>query len=433
MPRIQDHLRKLSWIAADRFLLVGYGLVALLQIRALSPSEYGLYALLVSIQTWIFVVADGLVLQSIVQFGAERSQRPVLDGTIAVLYAAAIACIVCCIILSEPVLSLLFGEPRFANVVALEAILCVATVPRTYCLRLLQRDVQTRQMFWIDAAWVGSMSVATAHGITTGWLRDFESLATVAIGGIALSSITALWLCRGILRFAKPSSSMMKRLVTFGLQQMSAGAIHTSIRQLDVTVAQAFFGTAAVGTYQAAKTIFRLFEVALDAAGSVVYPAVVSFHHTGDRDALYAVVSKAISAMFVVSCAMSIGIWVGGDIIGTVLGERYAAAVGQLRILAVAGVLMPFMLSSIVLVASGRSVLHTAMVVCGALVGVMCFIACGVVGQTGLFPLGVVAYYATVSTGDWWTLRRTGVLRLSGADLFRSIPDALSFLKRWSK
>lgn len=165
MPRIQDHLPKLSWIAADRLLLIGYGLVALLQIRALPPAEYGLYALLVSIQTWVFVLADGLVLQGIVQFGADRTERPVLDGTVAVLYVVAIAVVVGGVVLAEPWLTALLGEPRFAGVVALEAVFCAVTVPRTFCLRLLQRDVQTRQMFWIDAVWIGSMSIATVHGI----------------------------------------------------------------------------------------------------------------------------------------------------------------------------------------------------------------------------------------------------------------------------
>lgn len=72
MPRIQDHLPKLSWVAADKLLFVLYGGIAILQIRALPPAEYGLYALLVSIQTWIFVVADGLLLQGVIQFGTDR-------------------------------------------------------------------------------------------------------------------------------------------------------------------------------------------------------------------------------------------------------------------------------------------------------------------------------------------------------------------------
>jgi O-antigen/teichoic acid export membrane protein len=433
MPRIQDHLPKLSWIAADRLLLIGYGLVALLQIRALPPAEYGLYALLVSIQTWVFVLADGLVLQGIVQFGADRTERPVLDGTVAVLYVVAIAVVVGGVVLAEPWLTALLGEPRFAGVVALEAVFCAVTVPRTFCLRLLQRDVQTRQMFWIDAVWIGSMSIATVHGIATGWLRHFASLAAIAIGGIALSSVAALWVCRGMIRLATPSVPMARRLLGFGVQQMSASAIHTSVRQLDVVLAQAFFGTAVVGTYQAAKTIFRLFEVGADAASSVLYPAAVAYYHKGDRTSLHALASKAISVLSVAYVAAAILVWLGGDLVGAVLGHRYAAAVGMLRVLALAGIAMPLAQAGIVLIASGRSGVHAAVALVAATAATVCFVVSGSFGAPSLFPFGVVAYYAILGTGDWWALRRFGIVRLGVRDFFRSIPDALSFVRGRSK
>ncbi|RMF34138.1 MAG: hypothetical protein D6747_05415, partial [Chlorobiota bacterium] len=199
MPRIQDHLPKLSWVAADKLLFVLYGGIAILQIRALPPAEYGLYALLVSIQTWIFVVADGLVLQGIIQFGADRTIRPQVDGTVAVLYTLVIAAIVVALTAAEPAVRQLFGEPRFAHVVQLESVFCAVTIPRTFCLRVLMRDIQSRQIFWINAAWLGSMTLATVHGIMVGWLGSFESLAAVAIGGMAISSAVATIHTRGIL------------------------------------------------------------------------------------------------------------------------------------------------------------------------------------------------------------------------------------------
>lgn len=429
MPRIQDHLSKLSWVAADRVLFVVYGVVALLQIRALPPSEYGLYALLVSFQTWIFVLADGLILQGIIQFGADRQYRPSLDSTVAVLYGGTIALLVGGILAAEPAVSSMFCEPRFQEVVQWEVLFCMVTIPRTFSLRLLQRDIQPRQIFWIDAVWLGSMSLATLHGVVTGWLCDFETLAAVVIGGMTLSSVAALWLCRGLLRWTIPRWEIAARLLRFGLGQMSTSAIHTSVRQLDVAVAQVFFGTAAVGTYQAAKTIFRFFEVGIDAATSVVYPAAVRYLSVGDRASLHAVTTKSMSVTFVgygVLCAI---VWVGSGFLDVILGQRYQETAALLRMLSLAALAMPLGLCGVVLVAAGRVGTHAAITMAAAVVAVALFLVSGVTETLVAFPLGIVGYYAVLGIGDWYVLRQGGILPVQVPDLWRSISDAVRFLR----
>lgn len=429
MPRIQDHLSKLSWVAADRLLFVLYGFVALLQIRALPPSDYGLYALLVSIQTWMFVLADGLVLQGVVQFGADRQHRASLDGTAAMLYTAIIALLIGAILLGEPMASRIFGEPRFQEVVRWEVLFCLVTIPRAFSLRLLQRDIQPRQVFWIDAAWLGSMSIATLHGIVGGWLRSFETLAVVAVGGMAISSAMALWVCRGLWRWTVPRWEIATRLLRFGLGQMSTSAIHTSVRQLDVALAQVFFGTAAVGTYQAAKTIFRLFEVGVDAAASVVYPAAVRYFALGDRVALHAITTKSLSVTFVVYGVLCAIVWIGSDVLGVVLGQRYQETAALLRMMSLAALVMPLMLSGVVLVAAGRVGTHAAIAMAAAVTAAALFIASGIAGMLVTFPLGIVCYYAVLGIGNWWMLRQRGILPMHLADLWRSIPDAVMFVR----
>jgi len=431
MPRIQDHLRKLSWVAADKALFVLYGGVALFQIRALPPAEYGLYALLVSIQTWIFVLADGLVLQGIIQFGADRDKRPLLDGTAAALYVSIIAASVGGLVLAEPLLSVVFGEPRFATVAKLEVLFCLVTIPRTYCLRLLQRDIQTRPIFWIDLAWLGSMSIATVHGIGVGWLNHFESLAGIAIGGMVCSSVAAVLICRGLLRFRLPDRSWLGTLLGFGISQTSTSVIHTSVRQLDIVLAQSFFGTAAVGTYQAAKTIFRFFELGIDAAGSVVYPAAIGLQHAGDRAALHTVASKAMSVLFVAYVAGYLMLLGGGSMLGVVLGQRYGAAIGQLQLMSLASLAMPLAVVGIILVAAGYSAVHARITALAALAALACFVGSGVAGNAQLFPFGVVAYYAVLGIGDWRAVVRRGIVQLRVLDLGRSIPDAASFIRKW--
>lgn len=429
--RIQDHLPKLSWVAADKLLFVLYGIVALLQIRALPPAEYGLYALLVSIQTWVFVMADGLVLQGLIQFGTDRRERPAVNAAVAVLYVSTIAALVAIIIALEPSLRTLFGEERFRDVARLEAIFCLLTIPRAYCLRLLQRDIQPRQIFWIDAAWLGPMSLATVQGIWQGWLHNFQSLAAIAIGGIGISSAVALVVARSLLVMRLERwGSVARRVLSFGMGQMSASILHTSIRQLDVVIAQSFFGTAAVGVYQAAKTIYRFFELGMDAATSIVYPAAVTYYHSRQQHALYATVSKGLSVVFVVFVGGCGAIWLGADAVGAVLGARYASASMVLRLLSVAACAMPLALTGVVLVAVGRIATHTAITVLATIAAVAWFIVTGLYSTPMLFPLGVAVYYAVLGTGDWLALRRSGVVALTLRDLLRSIGDGIAAVRQ---
>jgi len=430
MPRIQDHLPKLSWIAADKLLFVLYGGIALVQIRAMPPVEYGLYALFVSIQTWIFVVADGMVLQGLIQFGADRAKRPWLDGTAAVTYAVIVAGLVVMVIASEPFLGHLFEEPRFSDVAWLELVFCAVTIPRTFCLRVLMRDIQTRQLFLMNAAWLGSMALATLHGVVAGWLHSFESLATIAIAGMATSSLVGVYLARSALKLMRIRTGMVGPLVQFGLRQMSTSVIHTSVRQLDVVIAQTFFGTATVGVYQAAKTLFRLFELGLDAATSIVYPAAVQYHASGNRTALSDVTTKAMSALLVAFTVAVVIVWSAGHLIGFILGSRYDAAIATLETMSIASLLMPLTMAGIVLVARGAVALHARITAIAAIAAMTCFVTSGIIGVWWIFPGGIIAYYTVLGIGDWVALKRLGVYHLRLADLWRIIPDAWSYTRQ---
>ena len=57
--KLTAHLGKITWSLADKGLYVLYGFIQLLQIKALPAEVYGVFALLVGLNTWIMIVSDG--------------------------------------------------------------------------------------------------------------------------------------------------------------------------------------------------------------------------------------------------------------------------------------------------------------------------------------------------------------------------------------
>ena len=117
--RVQEHLDKISWSIADKMLYFGYGFVMLFQMQALAPSELGLFALTISLHTWIFVITDAFALQSIIQFGMVKENEKKVNTIALILHIAVIAIVVLFVLILAPSISALFNEPRFIEIAAI--------------------------------------------------------------------------------------------------------------------------------------------------------------------------------------------------------------------------------------------------------------------------------------------------------------------------
>jgi hypothetical protein len=77
--KLQDNIGLVSWTAFDKITYILYGVVSLLQMKYLEPDHLGLFALLINLHTWIFIISDSLALQNIIQFGVERENRKIVN------------------------------------------------------------------------------------------------------------------------------------------------------------------------------------------------------------------------------------------------------------------------------------------------------------------------------------------------------------------
>ncbi|MEN3027418.1 MAG: oligosaccharide flippase family protein [Chlorobiota bacterium] len=429
MVRLREHIGTITWAVATRLLFVGYGFVMLLQIAVVPPHEYGLFALLVTVQTWIFILSDSSALLGLVQFGAEPEEQPRVNLLIGLLHAGVAMGLATCFWALRFPLAQLFREPQLVQVATLLVPFCAVSVPRTFCAKLLYRELAMRQVFWLDLSWVGTMALLTVWLLWQRQLRGFEELATVAVVGMGVSSVVGLWLCRSWLRFGWHGRTRLRDILRFTLPQALASALHTGMRQLDVYVVQYFFGVAVVGVYQTAKTFNRVFDTVFDLVAGLLHPAAVRLLSVGAEEGLRTLLAKTLSVTFLSIAAVVVLIEVGvADLLLTpLLVTEYEPAIAYFKLFALGALGVPFAVLGPAILAVGRSGRMLGHIAVATLLGMAVFGIVGHFSAASLAPLGFVAYTATLGLLNFWFIRRR--FRISWRELFRGVADLKGFVQ----
>jgi O-antigen/teichoic acid export membrane protein len=427
--RVQDNVGKISWTVADKILFVLYGFVALVQIRSLSPSEVGLYSMLVGLQSWIFIVSDGAALQGIIQFGMEKSGRAGVHTVALITHVAICLGVPVVVAVFANPLSSMFHEPRIAEVAHWLPLFCLLTLPRTFCLKVLFRDSQMKQVFWTNFAWFGTMTALTFWMIRSGSLQSFTDLTIIASTGIGISSTVALLLSYKLIPLSMRELPSLRSFFRFGFIQVAVSALTNAVRQLDILVVQFFFHDLSfLGMYYSAKTFFRVFETGLDALFSVIYPAAVRLLPAGKTQEFTTMVTKGISYVLLSYVALIAVLELGGtSILVSLLGGKYTHVGAQLNVMILAAVFLPFSALYAVLLAEHRNVLMLRHVLVATLAGLAVFVVCGTLQLQSLFPLGVVLYNAVLAALLYFSVRKG--LNLRAGMFLRAIPDVYNFLR----
>ena len=420
--KISQNLGKISWSLADKMLYVGYGLVQLLQIQAVTPSVYGLVSLLIALNTWIMLLTDGSALHGIIQFGQDPKERRRVNALALMIHVTIITVSVLLVLVFHAPLAYILNEPQFAKVAWLLPVYCFLTIPRMFCLKLIFRDMRMKELFIIDVVWFGVRTSMTVWMLLQGTLNSFEDIVLIDFSGMAASSLTAVLLTRRDLVFGLQGSITLREYLAFGVPLAIGSGLYNTPRQLDVFLVGAYFGVTAVGLYNPAKTLYRIFEQAFEAVFTLLQPAAVRLTSQGRMDELRIMTTKAISFTLIPVVVVIIVLQAGGSqLIVPLLGEKYAAAVNHFNMLALSALAMPFTMMSAVLVALGESraiVKYTAL---GLVATVVTLFVLGEYGLEHLVGLGLVANTAIV--GWLYVIHVQRELRFPWSQLVRAVAD----------
>ncbi len=432
--RIADHLAKISWTLADKLLFLLYGFfVRLWQISLLPTEEFGLFGHLEVWHVLILTISDGLALQGLIKFGVRAEDRAKVNFMSLILHAGfclGMSLLLFGLFWGLPAVAEFFNEPRLSIVAVYLPLYVVLSIPRTFCLKLLYRDVQMRAIFSVNLVWFGTMAGLTGYLAATNSLTSFEDLAGIHIIGMAVSSLHMMLITRSQLNFGRAGGLSWQEFWTFGRNTAATVGVNNATLFVEQLIVQKFFGTQIVGIYQAAKTLFRSFDALRDALVGLVFPGAVRLVAERDRDKLHAFLSKAISFYLVVAVVAVALLEFGMAelIITSFLPIKYHSAISLFRLLLVAALFQPIYIGVAFMVARGDTLLLLRFVLICAAVSLGSTLLVGMTGIFQLVPLGSVLYFAVLAALTFRYTARFGGLCFS--DLLRAIPDSLDFLRR---
>lgn len=427
--RVQEHLDKITWSLADKFLYVVYGFVTLFQMNSIDTAEYGLFSLLMAIHTMFFVITDAFALQSIVQFGQTEENRKKVNTIALILHVGIVMTCALSVYLLKSYYASIFKEPRLIEIANILPLFCFLTIPRTYCLKFIYQKSKMNWLFFVNFALFGTLSILTVYLIKTKSFLTFNDMLSMYLFAHALSSLVAVILTFKYLQFSFKGKIKFIDILKFGIPLLLTNTLNSLPKQMDSYVIQFFFNSSITGIYQAAKTLFRVFDETVNAAVGLVYPAAIRQFNNKNMPALNDLMTKAVSFIFVGFMFIIIILQSGFSslLIKTFLKERYFLAIPQFNLMMWGALGLALSLLTSIILAYNKPVTILKYVIISIIFSGITFYITGTLGNPTLIPLGGIVYYASLGLLSYNYSRIN--FDFKPHQLFRAIKDSRNYIK----
>lgn len=427
--RLIDHLDKVSWSVADKLLFVGYGLVTIVQFNACRPEEMGLFALLITILNWIFIISDSFALQNLIQFGQRKDDRGQLNLIVILLHIFISLGSSITLFLLRNQLALFFNEPNLKIVFSYLVILSLFNIPRTFAIKIFYRDTKMNFLFVSNAIYLGIMTILTFYYIFYHYGLSFQKLANINLIGTLFSAAFSLLLIRKEIYFKFYGNLRIKEILEFSIPYTFAGSLHLAPRQLDIYIIQYFFQTKIVGIYYLAKNLFRTFEEIINAATGLIYPAAVRQIAKNDYNSLFDMTTKSISYLlfFNLFCVIALNFGLTELFIKWFLPDKYYSAIPIFNLLSFVALGLPFTIFGSILIAFNKPKTTLKIMSFSFIFWFVSFLIIGFIKNSHLIPIPHIVYYLIFSISMYISTRK--LININLKHVFRFIPDFLKFLK----
>jgi O-antigen/teichoic acid export membrane protein len=356
--QLSRHIGKAVWSTADKMLYVLLGGAFVLPQKMIGARNYGIFVLAQSILTAIYMLSDGLSLQSMVTFGAEPQRRREAITISAITHALFIGACTLVVYLGRDLIAGMFGQPDLASALAYFPIVSLGFLLRNFFLKISQLDIDIRSMFFIDAAWVGTSLALFTHGWVERTLATAEDMMIVSAISAGASSLVGLILCgRRVTLSRTIDATRLRQTWRFSIAQCAAAGTLVLQTQGDVILLGRFASAVSVGNYDVAKKFFRAFEALRDAGSMFVYPAVARLRAQGRMPEMVLMVEKMIGFTLVVVAPIVLVVWLAPIeiLFRAIYKEQYTEAPHLFRLLSLAALAIPFALNLNVLTGLGES------------------------------------------------------------------------------
>ncbi len=251
----------LVWSVLNNVLLrVGTLAVGIVLARLLSPEDFGVYAVALTVQAVLMTVADLGLSADLVRSPDPRRRAP----TVAALGLAAGTVMAVAMVLSAGPVARLVGTPEASRVIALLGLTLVLAGAGVVPLALLQREFRQRALFTVAA-----VDFVVSTTVTLTFVLGGAGVIALALGRIAGQATTLVLLhliARHRPRYAVDGSVAVS-VLAFGLPVGGANVLSWALLNLDNLVVARMSGAVLLGFYVLA---FNISTWPMTAIGQVV-------------------------------------------------------------------------------------------------------------------------------------------------------------------
>lgn len=232
-----------AWSGVSSIILrLGSLTVGIILARLLTPQEFGVYAVALTIQSILITIADlGLSADLVRTNDPER-----IAPTVAILGLLSSGTITAITVVASPFLAQLLGSPEAAPAIAILAFTLLLAGVSLVPYSMMLRRFQQKELFLIGVA---DFIVSTS--VTLGLVAGGFGVLGLAIGRVAaqlIASILQFFFAR-----VRPRFSVDRRIVaqvlSFGLPVATANLLAWSLINIDNIVLVRIAGATALGYY----------------------------------------------------------------------------------------------------------------------------------------------------------------------------------------
>ncbi|MQW74784.1 oligosaccharide flippase family protein [Nocardioides sp. dk4132] len=330
MSALRQQVRTgLVWSALNNVVLrFGTLAVGIVLARLLSPEEFGVYAVALTVQAVLMTLADLGLSADLVRSRDPERRAP----TVALLGLSAGVLLAVAMAVSAAPTARLMGTPEAAPVIALLGVTLVLAGAGVVPFGLLQRAFRQRALFVVASVDFVVSTTVTLALVGAGW-----GVLALAVGRIAAQSTTLVLL--HVLARHRPrvavDRSVAVSVLAFGLPVAGANMLSWALLNLDNIVVARMSGAVLLGFYVLA---FNISTWPMTAIGQVVRSvALPAFARLSGRDGAHALaVGTGLTAALAIPAGALLAV-LASPLVSVVYGSRWSLAAPVLGALAIFG------------------------------------------------------------------------------------------------
>lgn len=376
--------------------------------RLLQPIDYGIYAMIDPLIAIAALVLNFGISQAVIQ--APALQRPQVAGLFWITVIAG--CVAGALMLiSAPLVSALYHEPRAGIVAAVSSIFLILTGLTNIHEALLNRKMK---FAWVAMIGAVGMALGFIASLIAAYLGAGYWSLVLGFGVQQVVSLIGCWLGVGWIPREKPAFRGLLRFYKFGGPIMLADAATVTARDADSILIGRYAGVAPLGHYDRGNKLAIVPVLRINTLlQSLLLPILSRLNEEGERYryAYLRVIRQLM--LFMTPGVVAVGV-TAPVLVPFLLGEQWAPAAPIFAWLTLAALHRPISNSmDMLFISQGRTrdyLIWSAFSTATSLAAFIVGLRWGAVGVAAAFGLSDILLRMPVL---WWWVTRRGPIRMS--------------------